>query len=111
MTPLSNLVILTADELIALDIEGRGRVRRAARETPTATRILQMFLDRGGPLPVEEIVAGQPHDSAESVHDELARLDDGGLIRVSGGHVDPAYPFSAAPPAFLIPFPAGPARH
>jgi Alkylmercury lyase len=38
---MANVVILTANELIALDVEGRGRARRAARETPTATRILQ----------------------------------------------------------------------
>jgi len=33
---MANLVILTADELIALDIEGRGKARRAARETPAS---------------------------------------------------------------------------
>jgi len=111
MTPLSNLVILTADELIALDVEGRGRARRAARESPTATRILQMFLDRGGPFPVGEIVARLQQGSAESVHDELARLDDEDLIRVSKGHVDLAYPFSASPTLFLVRFPDRRERH
>ena len=30
---MANLMVLTVDELIALDVEGRGRARRAARET------------------------------------------------------------------------------
>jgi len=108
---MANLVILTADELIALDVEGRGRARRAARETPTATRILQMFLDRGGPFPVGEIVARLQHDSAKSVHDALAELDDEDLIRISDGHVDLAYPFSASPTPFLVRLPDGRERH
>jgi len=108
---MANLVILTADDLIALDVEGRGRARRAARETSTATRILQMFLDRGEPLPVGEIVAGLPHGSAESVHDTLAKLDDEDLIRIADGHVDLAYPFSASPTPFLVRFPDGRERH
>ena len=49
-------LILTADELIALDVEGRGKARRAARETPTATSVLRAFLDRSGPIPIDEIV-------------------------------------------------------
>jgi len=108
---MGNLVILTADELIALDVEGRGRARRAARESSTATRILQMFLDRSGPFPVGEIVARLQHGSAESVHDALAKLDDEDMIRISDGRVDLAYPFSASPTPFLVRFPDGRERH
>jgi len=108
---MANLVILTADELIALDVEARGRARRAARETSTATRILQMFLDRGGPFPVGEIVAELQQDSAASVRDTLAKLDDGDVIRISDGHVDLAYPFSSSPTPFLIRFQDGRERH
>jgi len=108
---MANLVILTADELIALDVEGRGRARRAARETSTATRILQMFLDRGGPFPVGEIVTRLQPDSAEPVDDALAKLDDEDVIRISDGHVDLAYPFSASPTPFLVRFPDGRERH
>ena len=108
---MANLVILTADELIALDVEGTGRARRAARETSTATRILQMFLDRGGPFPVGEIVARLQQGSAESVHDALAKLDDEDMIRISDGCVDLAYPFSASPTPFLVRFQDGRERH
>jgi hypothetical protein len=108
---MANLVILTADELIALDVEGRGRARRAARETSTATQILQMFLDRGGPFPVGEIVTRLGPYSAGSVHDALAKLDDEDLIRISDGRVDLAYPFSASPTPFLVRFQDGRERH
>jgi len=108
---MANLVILTADELIALDVEGRGRARRAGRETLAARRILQMFLDRGRPVPVGEVVARLRHGSAESVHDALTKLDDEDLIRISDGHVDLAYPFSALPTPFLVRFPEGRERH
>ena len=99
---MASLVILTADELIALDVEGRGKLRRAARETSTATRVLQMFLERGGPIAVRDIVAGLPPGSAEAVHDALVKLDDEDLIRISAGLVDLAYPFSASPTPFLV---------
>jgi hypothetical protein len=72
---MASLVILTADKLIALDVEGRGKARRAARETPTSRRVLQTFLDRGGPVPVEELVIGLEREPAEAVREALVRLD------------------------------------
>jgi hypothetical protein len=108
---MGSLMILTADELIALDVEGRGRARRAARETPTATRVLQMFLDRGGPVPVPEIVADLHRGSGESVHDALVKLNDEDVIRISDGHVDLAYPFSASPTPFVVRLPDGRERY
>ncbi len=99
---MANLVILTADELIALDVEGRGRARHAARETSMTTRILQIFLDRGGPIPVGQVIADMRRDSAEAVHDALVKLDDEDLIRISDGHVDLAYPFSASATPFVV---------
>ena len=99
---MTNLVILTADELIALDVEGRGPARRAAREAPLPRRILRTFLDRGGPIPLEELVADFQGGSTGAVHDALTQLDDDDLIRIRGGDVDLAYPFSASPTAFLV---------
>jgi len=91
----AGLVILTADQLIALDAQGWGQFRRAARETPTAVRILRAFLDHGGPIPVEEI-ADAP---------ALKRLNDDDLIRVRAGRIDIAYPFSASPTPFMVRLP------
>jgi hypothetical protein len=91
-------VVKTADELIALDVEGRGTARRGAREKPLPRQILGAFLERGGPIPIEDVVA----DLAT-----LARLDEDDVIRIRDGHIDVAYPFSAAPTAFVVHLPAG----
>ncbi len=99
---MTSLVILTADELIALDVEGRGPARRAARETPTSTRVLRAFLDHGGPVPVEEIVSSLPYGPAVALREALVQLDNDDLIRIRDGHVDIAYPFSASPTAFVV---------
>ena len=108
---MADLVILTADELIALDVEGRGAARRAARETSTATRILQIFLKQGRPVPVEDIALDLQRDSAEAVHDALSKLDDEDLIRIADGHVNLAYPFSASPTPFVVRLHDGCERH
>lgn len=99
---MANLVIMTADELIALDVEGRGMVRRAARDTPIVTRILRTFLDRGGPIPVGDI---------DTVREALVALDDDDLIRIRDGHIDIAYPFSAMPTPFVVRLPDGTDRY
>lgn len=98
---VASLVILTADELIALDTEGWRHFRRAARETPAATRILRAFLDHGGPVPVEQI----------SDPEAMKRLNDDDMIRVRDGRIDIAYPFSASPTPFLIRLPDGRERY
>lgn len=104
---MASLVILTADELIALDVEGRGKARRAARETPTATLVLRTLLDRGGPVLVEDLLADGQGGSAEA----LSRLDEEDLIRIRDGRVDPAYPFSASPTPFVVRLPDGRERY
>lgn len=108
---MTSLVIKTADELIALDVEGRGQARRAARETPIATRVLRLFLDRGGPVPVDQILVGLPRGPAEALREALIRLDDDDLIRIRDGRVDVAYPFSASPTAFVVRLPDGRERY
>jgi alkylmercury lyase-like protein len=98
----ASLVIKTADELIALDLEDRWRKRRAARQTDVSRHILRTFLDEGGPIPVERIIAAFHDEPSTMIHDALVALDDDDLIRVREGAVDIAYPFSAFPTAFIV---------
>jgi hypothetical protein len=99
---LANLVILTADELKALDSLERQAARRAARQEPLVRLILRTFLERGGPIPVEDIVAGTGDSRPGAVHDALVGLDDDDLIRVRAGQIDLAYPFASAPTPFRL---------
>ena len=108
---MASLEIVTADELIALDVESRGTARRAARETPASTRVLRAFLDRGGPVPVNELTVGLPRDRAEAFREALVRLDDDDLIRIHDGYIDIAYPFSASPTPFVVRLPDGRERY
>jgi hypothetical protein len=96
------LEMRTAAELIALDVEGRGVARRAARETELLQRVLRAFVDRAGPVGVDEIVSAFPAQPSESVLEALAKLDEEDLLRLDVERVDLAYPFSASPTAFVI---------
>lgn len=92
----------TAAELIALDVEGRGAARRAARETELLRRVLRAFVDQAGAVRVDEIVSAFPAQPSESVLEALAKLDEEDLLRLDAERVDLAYPFSASPTAFVI---------
>ncbi len=108
---MASLEIKTADELIALDVEGRARTRRAARETPAVRRILRMFLDRDGPISVAEMVAAFRGEPADVIRQTLLALDDDDLIRIRDGNIDIAYPFSASATPFLVRLPGGKQRY
>jgi Alkylmercury lyase len=92
----------TAAELIALDVEGRGAARRAARETELLQRVFRAFVDRPGSVAVEEVAATFPDRPPATVLDALAALDDEDLIQIRAGRVEIAYPFSAAPTPFVV---------
>jgi hypothetical protein len=94
------LIIRTAEELADPALEARWLTRRVARETDVLQRILRIFVERGGPIPVEAIVAAFP--DRPSVRDALAALNADDLIRVRDGRVDVAYPFAAVPTAFVV---------
>jgi len=104
------LEIKTADQLGAGDLEDRWKARRAGRETAVSRRVLQLFVDRGGPIPVDEIVASFPDAAPESVRQALVKLDDDDLIRIQAGLVDMAYPFSALPTPWVVRLPGGAER-
>jgi hypothetical protein len=108
---MGNLVIATAEELKALSPLERQAARRAARERPLPRLILRTFLDRGGPIPVEDIVSALPQAAPEATRAALATLEDEDLIRIRAGQIDVAYPFSAAPTPFLVKFPGGRDRY
>ena len=108
---MADLMIMTADELKALNSLERQAARRTAREQPLVRLILRTFLQRGGPIPIKDIVASSPDGRAEAIHDALTALDDEDLIRVRAGQVDIAYPFSGAPTPFRVRLSAGRERY
>jgi len=97
-----SLEIKTAAELIALDVEGRGTARRDARETELLRRVFRAFVDQPGSIPVEEIVASFPDRAPATVREALATLDAEDLLQLRGQRIELAYPFSAAPTAFVV---------
>lgn len=107
---MATLTIKTADQLMALDLEDRWRARRAGRETQVSKRVLRTFLDRGGPILVEDIAAAFRDTPAAAIHQALAALDRDDLLRVRDGQIDVAYPFSASPTPFVIRLPSGAER-
>jgi hypothetical protein len=103
---MANLVIMTADELKALNSLERQLARRTARQQPLVRLVLSTFVQRGGPIPINDIVTSAP-DGQEA----LMALDADDLIRVRAGQVDVAYPFSAAPTPFRVRLSTGGERY
>ncbi len=95
------LEIRTAAELIDPELEARWTTRRAARETAVLQQVLRAFVERGGPVEVEHIVAAFA-DRPEGIRADLARLDTDDLIQIRDGSVHIAYPFSAVPTPFVV---------
>jgi len=96
------LTIKTADEFVDLDLEARWKARRAGRETQVFKQVLRAFLDRGGPIPVQDIAAVFTDSPAATIHQALGALDTDDLLRVCDGQIDVAYPFTASPTPFVI---------
>ena len=93
--------IKTAAELSEADVDFQAR-RRAARESPILQAIFRIFLARGGPVPLEEIVAVLPGIRRSMLESALATLDEDDLIQLTDGRVEIAYPFSAGPTPFIV---------
>lgn len=83
-------------------MEGHGADRRAARETDLSRRVFRAFVDRPGPVQVDEMVSAFPAQAPGSVHEALAKLDEEDLLRIEAGRIDLAYPFSASPTHFQV---------
>jgi Alkylmercury lyase len=96
------LEVATAAQVIALDVDGRGVTRRAARETELLRGVFRSFVNSTDPVLVEEIAASFAGQAPEKVFAALARLDEDDLIRIRGGRIDLAYPFSASPTPVVV---------
>lgn len=96
------LEIRSADELVDPELEARWALRRATQQTDVLQEVLRAFVERGGPIPVEEIATAFPTRAPEAVRDSLIELDDEDLIQLRDGRVEIAYPFSAAPTPFVV---------
>jgi hypothetical protein len=94
--------IKTAAELVDAALEARWTSRRVARETDILQVILRAFLERPGPIVVEEIIRAFPERAPDDIRAALTSLDEDDLIQISDGRVDLAYPFSAAPTPFVV---------
>jgi hypothetical protein len=99
---MAGFTIKTADEFAALDLEGRQPVRRAARESAVFRRVLELWLERGGPIDLGDIAVGLRPDSIVATREALIALDRDDLIRIQAGKVDVAYPFTASPTPFVV---------
>ncbi len=105
------LDIRTAAELIDPELEARWTTRRAARETAVLQRVLQAFVERPGPVEMEQIVAAFADGPPDGIRADLARLDADDLIQIRDGLVDVAYPFSALPTPFVVQLADGQERY
>ena len=92
---MAGFEIRTAEEFAARGLQSLWLARHAARERPEFRRVLQLFVERGGPVPIDEISQA------------LVALDDEDLIRIRDGKVDVAYPFTASPTSFVVRLPDG----
>jgi len=105
---LANLVIMTAEELKALNPLDRQAARRAARQQPLVRLILRTFLQRGGPIPVRDIIAASPDGHSEAA---LVTLNEDDIVRVRSGQIDIAYPFAAGRTPFVVRLAGGRERY
>src|SRR5258708_11252730 len=95
------LEIRTAAELTDPELEARWTTRRAARETDVLQQVLRAFVERAGPVEVEQIVAAFADGPPDGIRADLARLDKDDLIQIPHRPVDVADPFSAVPTPFV----------
>lgn len=105
------LTIKTAEELVDPELEARWTARRAERLDEVFQRILRLFIERDGPIPVDEIATSFPDRPRESVLEAVASLDAKDLILVRDAWMELAYPFAAVPTAFTVVLPGGRRRY
>lgn len=97
-----SLDIKTADELVDPELEARWTARRGERQDPVFQRILGWFVERGGPIRLDELVASFGDRPREAVLEAVAALDRKDLILLRDDRVEVAYPFAAVPTPFAV---------
>lgn len=105
------LEIKTAVELVDAQLEARWAARRSGPWADILQGLYRAFLDRAGPIPVDEIHRVLPGRPREAVHEALTALDADDLIVVRDGRVTAAYPFSGEATAFAVILPDGRRRY
>ena len=103
--------IKTAEELADPELEARWAARRARRTEEVFRQVLRAFVDRAGPVPVDDVVTALPGRRRDDVLGELAALDAEDLILARAGRIELAYPFAGRPTAFTVVLPGGRERH
>jgi hypothetical protein len=105
------LEIRTAAELIDPELEARWAARRADRASDLMQYILRTFVERGGPIAIDEVVAACPDEGPDAVRRALVALDEQDLIQIRDGRIEIAYPFSASPTPFVVRLDGGRERY
>jgi hypothetical protein len=103
--------ILTAADILTSDRAAEWAARRARRDDPLLRALWLGFVERGGPVVLEDVAAALPHVGATAVRVAAAALDAADLIGLDGGRVRLAYPFTAEPTDFEVVLPGGRSRH
>jgi len=105
------LEIKTAVELIDPELEARWAARRADRASGLMQYVLRTFVERGGPVEIDEVVAACPNEGPDAVGRALVALDEQDLIQIRDGRIEIAYPFSASPTPFVVRLAGGRERY
>jgi Alkylmercury lyase len=103
--------ILTAADILTSDRAAEWAARRARRDDPLLRAIWRGFVERGGPVVLEDVAAALPDVGPTAVRAAAAALDAADLIGLDGGRVRLAYPFTAEPTDFEVVLPGGRSRH
>jgi len=87
------------------------RERRDARQGAVLHEVWQQFLDRGGPLAINDIERAFRDRAASEVRASLTALDEADLLLIEDDVIRLAYPFTTGPNAFAVDVGAGAMRH
>jgi Alkylmercury lyase len=94
--------IKTGAALRELGLPASLAARRDARQDETLHTVWQAFLERGGPIAIDEIVRALPERAPADVRASLTALDGDDLLVLAAEHVELAYPFATGPNAFAV---------